>query len=226
MGDFSHWDFAEDFDAWEAAALILGIEPTDSHGDEARIRVVWRRMESDYGRALARCIEDYYDGPPWASFMAGACLYSNNVRRLERWGRMIASREGESPAGADLPGWWASHPEAREFENQRFARGNLASWLSQVGLTSAYAFVREASDKLQGAESAIDPADLPVELQAANIAFRAVFNGYGDASATFKNRLVAYLESHFVDLGAEAVKRIATVANPDKEPGRKRRSAE
>lgn len=74
----------------------------------------------------------------------------------------------------------------------------------------------------QQLESDFDPSDLPYELGIANIAFSAVTNGYGDSSATFKNRLVAYLEKEF-QLSPEAVHRIATVANPDKAPGRKRR---
>jgi hypothetical protein len=71
-------------------------------------------------------------------------------------------------------------------------------------------------------ESDFDPSDLPYELGIGNIAFSAVRNGYGDSSATFKNRLIAYLEKEF-QLSPEAVHRIATVANPDKAPGRKRR---
>jgi len=68
----------------------------------------------------------------------------------------------------------------------------------------------------------LDPADLPEELHVANIAFRAVTNGYGDKTATFKNRLIDYLEVNFIGLNNEAVQRIATVANPDKGRGRKK----
>lgn len=71
-------------------------------------------------------------------------------------------------------------------------------------------------------KSDIDPADLPDELSAANIAFRAVTNGHGQKSATFKNRLIDYLEKNFTALNNEAVQRIATVANPDKGRGRKK----
>jgi hypothetical protein len=72
----------------------------------------------------------------------------------------------------------------------------------------------------------IDPADLPDELSAANIAFRAVTNGHGDQAATFKNRLIDYLEKNFTSLNNEAVQRIATVANPDKGRGRKKSIAQ
>ncbi len=72
----------------------------------------------------------------------------------------------------------------------------------------------------------IDPSDLPSELDAANTAYRAVFNGYGDQSATYKNRLIAYLSETYTDLTPESVQRIATVANPDKKPGRKKPTKE
>ena len=67
----------------------------------------------------------------------------------------------------------------------------------------------------------IDPADIPEELHMANLAFRAVTNGYGDATATFRNRVVSYLNKTWPGLSKEQVARIATVANPDKAPGRK-----
>lgn len=76
------------------------------------------------------------------------------------------------------------------------------------------------------AESDIDPADLPEELHIANIAFRAVTNDRGDPKVTFRNRLISYLKTNFPDLSREAVKRVATVANPDKAPGRKNFNAE
>lgn len=225
MADFSHWDFAEDFDAWDAAALILGVEPSASEDDEARIRVVRERMESDYRRALRYCLADYYDAPPFVD--AGACLYSTAIRRLENWAKLTAGHsEDPGEESPRLPTWWANDREAQKFGNQRFTRASLAAWLRQIGQRSVYSFAPDDSTTRAVVADEVDPADLPFELQAANIAFRAVLNGYGASDATFKNRLVDYLTNHFKGLKPEAVKRIATVANPDKEPGRKRRSSE
>ena len=64
-----------------------------------------------------------------------------------------------------------------------------------------------------------DPSDQPKELDIANIAFRAVSNGYGNQEDTFKNRLIAYLESTYPKLLNSEIQRIATIANPDKERG-------
>ena len=72
----------------------------------------------------------------------------------------------------------------------------------------------------------IDPMDLPQELDLANMAFRAVMNGYGDQNATPKNRLIDYLSKIYPHLKLEAIRRIATVANPDKARGRKSPSKE
>ena len=89
--------------------------------------------------------------------------------------------------------------------------------------------MREAESKRmlsQGENSDIDPSDLPEELDAANVAFRAVLNGHGEQAATFKNRLIDYLKTNYPHLKMEAVDRIATVANPDKARGRKKRDIE
>ena len=75
-------------------------------------------------------------------------------------------------------------------------------------------------------DSDVDPSDLPPELDAANMAFRAVTNGFGDQSATARNRLVIYLKTHYPDFKDEQVQRIATVANPDKSTGRKKAGKE
>lgn len=68
----------------------------------------------------------------------------------------------------------------------------------------------------------IDPSDLPPELDAANMAYRAVLKGYGGQGDTPKNRLIAYLQATYQHLTPNAVERIATVANPDKSTGRKK----
>jgi hypothetical protein len=77
-------------------------------------------------------------------------------------------------------------------------------------------------EDVHSADSEVDPSDLPPELDAANMAFRAVTNGYGDPTVTPRNRLVDYLEKNYPDFKAEQVQRIATVANPDKTTGRKK----
>jgi hypothetical protein len=118
---------------------------------------------------------------------------------------------------------WLSDRRQPKFENQVFDRAAIINWLQEIGMKSAYRFDLSliiAPDVSEADE--IDPADLPHELHAANIAFRAVTLGFGNQSATVRNRLIEYLKEHFKDFGDEAVQRIATVANPDKAPGRRK----
>lgn len=72
-------------------------------------------------------------------------------------------------------------------------------------------------------DAEIDPADTPAELDAANVAFRAVTNGYGDQSKKPRIRLIEFLKKNYPDFGHEATERIATVANPVKTPGAMKR---
>lgn len=77
----------------------------------------------------------------------------------------------------------------------------------------------EEVDALKTAEAA-DPADLPDELDCALMALRAVQNGYGKES-TPRKKLLEWLVANRPDLKPDQRERIATVANPDKAPGRK-----
>ena len=105
-----------------------------------------------------------------------------------------------------------------------FDRGGITAFIASCGVNIEVN--KAVVSEQRRMEFDIDPADLPDELSAANIAFRAVTNGHGDPLATFRNRLIGYLETNFPNLSDDAVKRIATVANPDKKTGRKKSNAE
>lgn len=101
------------------------------------------------------------------------------------------------------------------------AREEISRWLEASDLPSEYQFGKYPIHDVLPIDAAIDPSDLPSELDAANMAFRAVTKGYGDPSETPRNRLVQYLKKHHKDFTSAQVDRIATVANPDKTTGRK-----
>lgn len=222
MADLSHWDFAQHFSWYDAAALILGFEPRESEADEHRVRVVAGRMELDYLRAFQQAQrEEAFSFLNDSSGQSKICdiglLCSVQLEKLWR----DFSNGSETP----LSEWLADRQQPR-FENQEFDRTTIVKWLKDIGMVSAYQFdLAKTIEADSSAINEIDPADYPDELHAANIAFRAVTNGYGDQSATIKNRLIDYLEMNFPALGGEAVQRIATVANPDKGRGRKKGSA-
>ena len=222
MDNLSHWDFAEHFSGYDAAALILGMEPRESASDEHRVRVVSDRMGLDYARAVQRAHDEH--GP-----------YFDERDRLvhlgERPGGLLLSVEMQKLwrdfyDGVETPfSEWLLDRRQPRYENQEFNRASIVNWLKAIGMGSVYRFDLNRSNvsRTKSAED-IDPADLPEELHAANIAFRAVTNGYGDPLATFKNKLIGYLEKNFLSLSNEAVQRIATVANSDKATGRKKSS--
>jgi hypothetical protein len=106
-------------------------------------------------------------------------------------------------------------------------RNSLTDFISSVSDTPPTMEKRPDDPDNEGvAGDNFDPADLPDELYMANLAFRAVTNGYGEQSDTFRNRIISYLKLTYPNLKNDPLQRIATVGNPDKSTGRKRRSPE
>ena len=219
MDDLSHWDFASYFSGYEAAALILGVEPTDASKGNHRVKVVQGRLHDDYMRSRTSFASDFDRDELFGASRDATLLRSKNLFEMRD-----APRVGYG--SGELSEWFSSLLSSFDF--QKFARAEVASWIDAVKMTSVYDFgqLRTPAGAPVRETVEVDPSDLPHELQVANLAFRAVTNGYGGSDGTFKNRLIEYLETNYADLGGEAVKRIATVANPDKEPGRKRRGQE
>lgn len=240
MDELSHYDLFSVFTLKEAACLAAGIEPKGNQLTP-RAAVILEAMENSLN--FWRCdlpthlgVEKLSDRPfEWN--VPGWVLVPNDFA-------LEFNRDRDQAL---------TYAEVREYVERAMQtyrdrpaslllnRHELARWFAAkgAGFVPSYTFRPLAQDAttlcaLADSQSAIevdsdrviDPSDLPDELHAANIAFRAVSNGHGDPSATFKNRLIAYLRENFEDLSAEAVARIATVANPDKSPGRKTRSPE
>ena len=227
MADLTHWNFAENVLGLEVAALILGDEPSQASHDELKVQIVEDRMKLHYGYATKRAFNDNYGDP------------LENLERDERIFAELPSVELKALSfrafrfDDELPlGDWLGSEDRSNFVNQKFNRYSIVDWLADVGFKSVCQFdlrqpiadgvMVEIIVSKETMKTDIEPADLPEELHAANIAFRAVTNGHGDPSATFRNRLIGYLETNFLGLSDDAVKRIATVANPDKKPGRQK----
>ena len=97
-------------------------------------------------------------------------------------------------------------------------RAAVARWLVENGLTSAYEFDLDVTSTHD-----IDPDELPEELAAANIMLRAYKNHTPASSLTPKQWIIDRLERDYPHFSQEQRKRIATVANPDKSSGRRKR---
>ena len=223
MADLSHWDFAERFTGLAAAALILGLEPmNDETRIDNRIHVVLCRMKLNYDEAFWRLQGEEIVPPEWFGAepkdLTPTEFRSVEMARLERLARLQKFE-------ASLTEWLGPRGE-NDFNDQTFDRQSIARWLAATGMKSVYQFDRvncsPTTPVVSEPDSDIDPTELPPELDAANVAFRAITKGYGDPKATARNRLIDYLETAFPSFKPEQVQRIATVANPDKTTGRKK----
>ncbi len=136
MAELAHWEFATNFTAAEAAALIIGVDPaTASKEDLARTSPVLARMADCYRMAvlsslsmLNRSEEETAD----SVFPPGA-LVSITMDRLVR----AALEETAETSLND----WLEGPDAA-FDEQQFSRGALYSWLRETGRGSVYIFYR------------------------------------------------------------------------------------
>jgi len=239
--NLSKWDFAFEFMLYEAAALIVGIDPAEiyvetkpakdnpriyDYHEHPQIKPVIDRMKLSYFDAY-ELFTSMRDGGWTCSHTEPL---SNNILRSRR---MMGVPLGigspylplDPAMGKTLDDLFAPVEDLCVYETAKFHRHEIARWLSAIGMKSVYQFDLPTTTVVQS-DPDIDPADLPVELDAANMAYRAVLNGYGNQSDTFKNRLINYLQMTYTDLKTEAVQRIATVANPDKAVGRKRLNKE
>lgn len=211
MNFFSNWTGSDRFTAEDAAALIVGENARVAGYVRTVSGPVYESMARSYNEACKRadpsnCADDSF--PPIEPLHSLALLWPEDV--------------GPRDAGHTLFDWLRDAGKSG-FEHQEFTRQELSSWLTATGTASRYAFDPDAPAALP---TGIDPADLPAELDAAMLAFRAVSNGYGDQADTFKNRLTAYLGANYAMLTPTQRERIATVANPDKAAGRPSKSRE
>lgn len=224
MNEFEGWDFAIDFSPNEAAALIVGKQPSPKRDEEWE--PIFRRMQLAYELAF----EHHRNTLNPTGERLGSELDPQMLQSDAMSCRHANCSPSDSTVESHLFWDWLQHEPSSDFGNQRFTRMELIRWVGAIGMKSVYQFDRsislEAATYSGTPYTDIDPSDLPIELDAANVAYRAVLNAYGNQSETFKKRLIAYLQENYTDLKPEAVQRIATVANPDKSAGRKKRNKE
>ena len=138
MADLSHWDFAEHFYGYDAAALILGLEPRESADDQWRIKVVIDRMELHYQHAVSRIfhatsgdpIENVLGHEPYRVDLLSVKLHDLEHRAVFFNDETILSE-------------WLGSERLIAFENQMFERNAIGRWLSRIDLGSIYSFERQ-----------------------------------------------------------------------------------
>ena len=137
MAGFLSWEFALDFSANDAAALIVGIDPRDSDIDQSRLYVVLDRIENDYRLALTEASAYGFGSPDVNGFSATALPCVELVKLVDsvESDRMFPIVDGVIPLET-----WLKAKRQNQFQNQQFSRGALIAWLRSTGLTSIYPF--------------------------------------------------------------------------------------
>ncbi len=227
VNELAAWSFAQEFTALEAVGLILGVGNHHS--------LTWHEKEPPYKRMtqafeaakeqLHRSFLDAdipFEGDLKVEIPARNSLNLHSLR--DEKARTRPTDDNFARAGIE------------QIDEAVFSRVEIHRWLKAINAKSQYSFSLSeqaseiASDdktqKVEQVELEIDPSDLPLELDAANMAFRAITKGYGDKNSTPRNRLIDFLKNNYPDFKPEQVKRIATVANPDKTTGCKRSGKE
>lgn len=138
MVDLSHWDFAENFSGYDAAALILGVEPRESQGDQWRVNVVMDRMALHYKQACQNAFHHTFGDPVDAD--AGHPIVLSSVH-LDQLQRRSFLHDEEVPLSD-----WLGSPYDSKFEYQEFGRLSIDRWLSAIGMKSVYSFCKSVSD--------------------------------------------------------------------------------
>lgn len=222
-----HWELSDFFTVIEAAALMAGFEPSSL---DSSYEFFWCR---ETGFSYSDGIREFEYS---LSIVTGAIDCGMLSARIDAvfWERTVVSR-------TDLINWILGRSKrfrpAFFFPEDQDSEGfttdpDAAQRLRQLEAENARLVeqVAELQRQLQEATEAVqqslpvEPDGMPDELWIANTAFRAVSNGYRDDLSTPKKSLEKYLSEHYPALGVSSVGRIATMANPDKTPGRKPRT--
>jgi len=151
MTDLTHWDFAEEFSAQEAAALILGADPTDLDGQK-RAQPIFRRLRASYHLAWCywhvRC--DGFFELNEEEVLPDNAIQSIGMQSLAAKLISNMASSGMQEYFCNWIGWETSDepkPFGSGFSQQRFSREELARWLRAIGLKSAYSFTEDTPSR-------------------------------------------------------------------------------
>ncbi len=152
MADLSHWIYAKDFTAREAALLIMGADPSEN-SDHLNVQHIYDRMSEAYAYALKGIhyqlkVEPYldesrYDEDEVLEMQVSA---KTTLMSLEMEKVAVAFGDGNDRPTQEL---LARKRGDIEFKGQRFSRAELARWIKENGLLSAYPFAQNSTDQSQ-----------------------------------------------------------------------------
>ena len=237
MADLSHWIFAKDFTVYEAAFLILGIDPSKDT-DAFSTRHIQERMEEAYEGALSnlRHLDECFL-PDWAEKRSEQLIEPHKTLKSVQISKLLNFYyQGDEVCIGE---WLLSG--RNQIHEQRFSREEIAQWISKNKLPSVYRFLDEATLPLQKvAESAkplcADPAppgcwpwgghhtELLGHLEAAAREFWTGYNPQNAKATAPKNEsVIAWLEARNVPgqkkkVSNQMATAIASMLRPDDLP--------
>lgn len=144
MNDLSHWAYAANFSIYEAAYLILGVDPSSSEASNRSARHIKERLEEGYKKAVEYINfrvfgvmrpDNYFETDPENSEPAPA---HEQLLSVALEAQICALNKGDVASVAA----WLQFGMKSVFD-QRFTRKMLAKWIKDNQLVSKYCFDRE-----------------------------------------------------------------------------------
>jgi len=140
MVNLSHWVFANDFTAHEAAYLILGVDPSIDIDGRSASHIKKRMLDAytasiqnlEFRFIIEPCLPDDWLDDGTDTIEDKYTLNSVDISALYE----VYFQEDEVSISL-----WLEDKERNDFLQQRFSRPEIARWLNDCQLTSAYQFV-------------------------------------------------------------------------------------
>lgn len=145
MPDLSNWSYADDFTPFQAACLIVGLDPAEISQDQ-RVLHVMCRMEKAYQITLDAVAWEVW-GPPEDEDLAVYCpryAPDQSYAPLPCL-KLEASRYAWTEKGSEEIKDWLNDADSRNFKEQRFSARVLGDWVARSGQKTAFSFCGEAS---------------------------------------------------------------------------------
>ena len=183
----THWNMAPDFTGDEITALVLGEDPSHSIFIKNRDGPLYRKLKVSYN--ASRRWHDLDERAPLKWHELGVASEDELLHS-------VAVEEGLShfdPDDAYNRSKWLASDEHSGFATQRFARAEVARWLTACGIQSAYKFI---SGK---------PTEEPLSTKERNTLLKMVvamaIKGYSYDPASAKSEAAKEIETDIDALG-------------------------
>lgn len=176
MTDLSKWDYAAEFMLYEAAALIVGIDPakiyTETEPAHDNPRIFDYHEHPLIKPVVVRMKHDFFDaGDLYLAMHKGHWHHAHGEPLPEL---VLRSRAMEiipleigskllplSPATLNALKTWLDSGDSMNYETCTFARAELARWLAVNRLASVYTFAQNATSQSQERNRTI-PVEKPL----------------------------------------------------------------